>query len=64
MPVSPELREGFAEQVKKITTPTSDQYRVLEDRVTIQQNEILKLRREIGRLKNQITEMQRRTLRG
>lgn len=64
MPASPELREGFSEAVKKLSTPTTEQYKVLEERVTIQQSEILKLRREIGRLKNTISEMQRKVIRG
>lgn len=64
MPTSPELRPGFQESVRKLTEPGPEQYKLIEERVNIQQTEISKLRREIGRLKNLISEMQRRTLRG
>lgn len=64
MPTSPELRPGFQTSVKQLIEPSKENYKLLEERVNIQQSEISKLRREIGRLKNLISEMQRRTLRG
>jgi hypothetical protein len=61
---SPELRAGVSETVKKITQHSQDQYKLLEERVNIQHGEILRLQREIGRLKNYIDEMQQKLRRG
>ena len=61
---SPELQAGVSETVKKITQHGQDQYKLLEDRVNIQHAEILKLHREIGRLKNYIDEVQQKLRRG
>ena len=61
---SPELRGGVSETVKKITQHSQDQYKLLEERVNIQHGEILRLHREIGRLKNYIDEMQQKLHRG
>jgi hypothetical protein len=61
---SPELRSGVSETVKKITQHSQDQYKLLEERVNIQHGEILRLQREIGRLKNYIDEMQQKLRRG
>ena len=61
---SSELRSGVSETVKKITQHSQDQYKLLEERVNMQHGEILKLHREIGRLKNYIDEMQQKLHRG
>jgi hypothetical protein len=61
---SSELRSGVSETVKKITQHSQDQYKLLEERVNIQHGEILRLHREIGRLKNYIDEMQQKLHRG
>ena len=61
---SPELRSGVSETVKKITQHSQDQYKLLEERVNIQHGEILRLHREIGRLKNYVDEMQQKLHRG
>ena len=61
---SPELQTGVSETVKKITQHSQDQYKLLEERVNIQHGEILKLHREIGRLKNYIDEVQQKLRRG
>ena len=61
---SPELQAGVSETVKKITQHGQDQYKLLEERVNIQHGEILKLHREIGRLKNYIDEVQQKLRRG
>jgi hypothetical protein len=61
---SPELRSDVSETVKKITQHSQDQYKLLEERVNIQHGEILRLHREIGRLKNYIDEMQQKLHRG
>ena len=60
----PELQTGVSETVKKITQHSQDQYKLLEERVNIQHGEILKLHREIGRLKNYIDEVQQKLRRG
>lgn len=64
IPASPELRTGVSETVKKITQQSQDQYKLLEERVNIQHGEIMRLQREIGRLKNYIDEMQQKLRRG
>ena len=61
---SPELQAGVGETVKKITQHSQDQYKLLEERVNMQHGEILKLHREIGRLKNYIDEVQQKLRRG
>ena len=60
----PELRGGVSKTMKKVTQHSQDQYKLLEERVNIQHGEILRLHREIGRLKNYIDEVQQKLRRG
>ena len=55
-PTSPELRKPMA----PVPHQDQDRYKTLEESVRIQQGEIMRLRRDIGRLRNQLSEMTNR----
>jgi len=57
---SPELRPEFRSAVDRMIQPGQAQYKLLEERVGIQQTEIARLRREINRLKNLVDVMEQR----
>lgn len=57
VPVSPELRKEFVNEVKRFDQPTVSQYKMLEESVQLQQQEIARLRRDLARLRNQLVEV-------